>query len=73
MKLFLILYRSLFAIEYILGPKDHPLNPLLMKLGHNDHVVVGIIIYTWKWSEHPGGWEAVQMGSYSAKPSNAHH
>ena len=27
---------------------------ILMKLGHNDHLMVGIIIYTWKWSDPPG-------------------
>ena len=39
---------------------------ILMKLGHNDHLVVRIRIYTWKWSDPPGGLRA---GSNSAKSS----
>ena len=37
---------------------------ILMKLGHNDHLVVGIRIYTWKGSDPQGA------GPNSAKSSN---
>ena len=43
---------------------------ILMKLGQNDHLVVGIRIYTWKGSDPTGGWGRDQMGSNSAKSSN---
>ena len=46
-----------------------PLKPLVRfyKTLHNDHLLVGIRIYSWKGCEPQGGWEA---RSNSAKSSN---
>ena len=62
--------RPLYVVHKQFDFSSETTGQILIKLGHNDHLVVGIIIYTCKGFDPEEAEGRDQMGSNSAKSSN---